>query len=331
MRRKALKSVKYILTVLLVIIIAASAIAADGVSIVDRTVLNPGFYGSTLQAASAYDGVYDELVGQIASVTEKSEGLPEAFKGEMEKTIKKALPKEAFTAAFSKMMGETMNWVLYNGPEVTMPFHDMVDAVINEISKHPTVVQTEGLQEALTKNVQNCFKGYLIPKENGNTLRDYVHYYMGGGGYSEQTNQKLDFMFDGFIPANVGLVTKAMYISWAAFVVAVALLFVLWRKDMKKPLTVMGIVTLIVAIANLAIGSGVLLMQDKIMAKTEAFSSYLPSFISGIELGIITSLAIGVLISGGVLLVIGIGLLVVRGIKARKAMTPMEQKAEEAA
>ncbi len=333
MRRQNLKSIKYILTVLLVILIVLSAVAADGVTIVNRTALNPSFYSKTLQRTSAYDGVYHQIMGSIQSMSDQIEGLPDAFKGEMTKILEQSMPKEKFTALFATMIGESVNWMFYNGPEVHMPFSDIVADIQEGIKTHPTVVQTEGLYDALKKTVVNCFKGYLIPADSGDTLRDYVHYYMGGGGYSEDLNQRLDFVFDAVIYAYVGLVTKALYIAWAVFALCVVLLFVLWRRDIKKPMGLMGYTTAVVGLMNALVGGGMLIVKDRVMARFESINAMLPPFVKGLESGILLHVAIGILVSGVIILAVGVALIIAKRHMGRKVVEPrlVEQSNTEAA
>ena len=325
-----MKTLKILLTILLTLILVVVGFATEILAAVDITVLNPWFYKTALDEMGFYENIRVLLLNRIDTAIEQKESIPDKFKDDAFEIAENIFTKNTFSRKFGDFLGGSVEYVITGKGDAAMPLKGWIKDLAEEIDDSSLVddiinyeIGIGEIDEADKEEYYTLYKNVLL-----NTYTGFMGTY---GGLLSSTDKLSDFI-KMFAPTKeiqdrleaqfwvirywVTRANIAAYIGLAAVLLLLALLFVVWKRNVGVVFKIIGIILIVNSAFFILLGIG-LLLSLTVAGLLNAIPSSLAPYLNFLQ-SMVNPFALVSLGTGIILLIIGIILTVIGGALVKK-------------
>ena len=326
-----MKTAKVLLSVLLTLLIVVVALASEALAVVDLTLLNPNFYEKGLSQMGFYENVRIIILNEINDlIDQQGEDIPEEFRPAAYQIAENVFAKDTFSQQMGEFLGGTAEYVLHGDADPVIPIKQWYDDLNTEIENSTLVediVESEIENERITEDQRDyyisAYQTYLHSVytsyigiyasyfTNSSNLSDFIKMFAP----TEELQQAFEARF-WVIRYWAGRANIAAYIGLGISLVLIALLFLLWKKNIGVAFKIIGIFLIVNSGIFILIGIGLFL----IITIANMMQLIPPSFDPYISLAQSITNPLGMLAlgTGIIILVVGIIISVLGGAFLRR-------------
>ncbi len=326
-----MKTAKILLSVLLTLLIVVVSLASETLAVVDLTLLNPNFYEKGLDQMGFYENVRVIILNEINSlIDQQGEDIPEKFRPDAYQIAENVFAKDTFSKQMGTFLGGAAEYVLHGDADPVIPIKQWYDDLNTEIESSTLVEDIVDYEIEIEKITEDQRDYYISAYQNylhsvyTSYIGIYASFFIDSPNLSDvikmfaptpelQDSFERQFWIIRYWVARANI---AAYIGFGISLVLMALLFLLWKKNIGVAFKIIGIFLIVNSGMFILIGIGLFL----VITIANLMQLIPPSFDPYISLAqsITNPLAMIALGTGIIVLVVGIILSVLGGAFLRK-------------